>query len=103
MWFVSLRFGVEVTAYLILGRQDFKIVPCKALQPIVETISEKPEMSGVDFFVLDIDSEPNTGVRPEFMIRGIPACFIVKDSKVVSSKIGLTSQNDFYDWVKSNI
>lgn len=87
----------------IFRQAGFSIVPCKALAPIVETISDKPEMSEVDFFVLDIDEQPNTGIRSEFMIRGIPACFIIKDSKVLSSKIGLTNQSDFENWLKSNI
>ena len=60
-------------------------------------------MSGVDFFVLDIDEQPNTPIRPEFSVRGIPACFMVKNSEVVGSKIGLTNRQDFLYWVKSNI
>jgi len=60
-------------------------------------------MSNVDFFVLDIDEQPNTPIKPEFSVRGIPTCFIIKDSKVVSSKVGLSTKQDFENWVTSNI
>tara|TARA_B100002019_G_C21090723_1_gene508502 strand:- start:555 stop:743 length:189 start_codon:yes stop_codon:yes gene_type:complete len=60
-------------------------------------------MANVDFFVMDVDSEPNTGIRPEFSVRGIPACYIIKDSKVISSKIGSCTEQQFLDWIKSSI
>ena len=45
-----------------------------------------PEMSKIDFVVLDIDQHPNAGIRSEFMVRGIPSCFYVRSGKVLSSK-----------------
>ena len=75
--------------------------PCKALAPIVEEISN--EMTEVEFGVLDIDSEPNSPIRPEFSVRGVPSCFIVKSGSVVGSKVGLTNRQDFISWIKESI
>ena len=75
--------------------------PCKALALIVEEISN--EMTEVEFGVLDVDSEPNSPIRPEFSVRGIPACFLVKSGSVVGSKIGMTNKQDFSSWLKKNI
>ncbi len=76
--------------------------PCKTLSPIVSEISDMPEMSDIEFGVLDIDAQPNSGIKPEFSVRGIPSCFYVRAGKVLSSKIGMTSKNDFIEWIKSN-
>ncbi len=75
--------------------------PCKALAPIVEKISD--EMTEIEFGVLDIDSEPNSPIRPEFSVRGVPSCFIVKSGSVVGSKVGLTNRQDFISWIKESI
>ena len=61
-----------------------------------------PEMSNIEFLVLDIDSNPNSPIRSEFMVRGIPACFYVRAGKVLSSKIGMTTESDFLGWINSN-
>ena len=87
---------------LTFVRGKFKNGPCKTLSPIVSKISDMPEMSKIEFVVLDIDQNPNAGIRSEFMVRGIPACFYVRSGKVLSSKIGMTTESDFITWVKSN-
>ena len=61
-----------------------------------------PEMSDIEFGVLDIDAQTNSGIKPEFSVRGIPSCFYVRAGKVLSSKIGMTSKTDFIEWIKSN-
>ena len=87
---------------LTFVRGKFLKGPCKTLSPIVSKISDMPEMSKIEFVVLDIDQHPNAGIRPEFMVRGIPACFYVRSGKVLSSKIGMTTESDFIAWIKSN-
>ena len=87
---------------LTFVRGKFLKGPCKTLSPIVSKISDMPEMSKIDFVVLDIDQHPNAGIRSEFMVRGIPSCFYVRSGKVLSSKIGMTTESDFIAWVKSN-
>ena len=78
-----------------------KIWPCKSLAPIVEEISN--EMTDIEFGVLDIDSQPNSPIRPEFSVRGIPSCFIVKGGSVGGSKVGLTNKQNFVNWIKESI
>ena len=75
--------------------------PCKQIAPTLEEISN--EMTEVEFGVLDIDSEPNSPIRPEFSVRGVPSCFIVKSGSVVGSKVGLTNRQDFISWIKESI
>ena len=75
--------------------------PCKQIAPTLEEISN--EMPDVEFGVLDIDSQPNSPIRPEFSVRGIPSCFLVKSGSVVGSKIGMTNKKDFVSWIKENI
>ena len=78
-----------------------KIWPCKSLASIVEEISN--EMTDIEFGVLDIDSQPNSPIRPEFSVRGIPSCFIVKGGSVVGSKVGLTNNQDVVNWIEESI
>jgi|TARA_B100000959_G_scaffold259616_1_gene295368 thioredoxin 1 len=75
--------------------------PCKALATIVESISN--EMDNVDFGAMDIDKDPNTPIRPEFSVRGIPTCAIIVSGEVKSLKVGLTTKQDFTNWIKENI
>ena len=75
--------------------------PCKQVGPILEEISN--EMPDVEFGVLDIDSQPNSPIRPEFSVRVITSCFLVKSGSVVGSKIGMTNKQDFVSWIKENI
>ena len=75
--------------------------PCISLAPILEQLSDELKDKGVVIAKHNIDEEPNLPVK--FSVRGIPACFMVKTSEVVGSKIGLTNRQDFLDWVKSNI
>ena len=75
--------------------------PCKALAPIVESISN--EMNEVQFGVMDINKNPNVPIRPEFSVRGIPTCAIIVSKEVKSLKVGMTTKQDFVKWIKENI
>ncbi len=61
-----------------------------------------PDMSDIKFGVMDIDAQPNTPIRSEFSVRGIPTCFCIKDGKVTSAKVGMTTESDYIKWVKDN-
>ena len=75
--------------------------PCKALAPIVEEISN--EMSDVEFGVLDIDSQPNSPIRPEFSVRGIPTMLLFKGGELKATKVGATTKSNIVSWIKENI
>ena len=72
--------------------------PCKALTPIVESISK--EMSDIDFGAMNIDNQPNTPTK--FGVRGIPTCILVVNGELKSTKVGMTNKSEFSAWLKEN-
>lgn len=59
--------------------------PCKMLSPVVEEVAaQHPE---IRVGKVNVDEEPELAAR--FGIMGIPALFVLKDGKVVSSAVGV--------------
>ena len=74
--------------------------PCKAINPILETISDK--MS--DKIVIanhDVDSEPNFATANA--IRSIPTLFLYKDGSHVDTLVGGTDQSNIEAFINKHL
>lgn len=73
--------------------------PCQAQTPILESIADRYADS-VDVFKLDIDS--NKELVKKFDIRGIPTVLYFKNSKLVESRRGLSTAQDFAQLIEAS-
>ena len=74
--------------------------PCKAINPILETISEKM----ADKIVIanhDVDSQPNFATANA--IRSIPTLFLYKDGSHVDTLVGGTDQSNIEAFIKKHL
>lgn len=74
--------------------------PCRMIGPALEEISE--ELDGkVKIAKVNVDENPQAPAA--LGVRGIPALFLFKDGKVVSSKIGAAPKAALKQWIEQNI
>ncbi|KAH9020434.1 thioredoxin-like protein [Lactarius hengduanensis] len=60
--------------------------PCRAISPIFEKLAGKPEYAGVEFYKVDVDSQPD--ISQEVGIRAMPTFLIFKDGNKVKDLVG---------------
>lgn len=65
--------------------------PCKALSPVLETLSERYQ-GKVKIAKVDVDQEPDLAGR--FRIRGVPTMIFFKNGKVLDQVVGLLPPAD---------
>jgi len=65
--------------------------PCRALSPIIESLSKK--MTSVKVCKIDTDANQNTAQNYE--ITGIPCCLIFKNGEEVKRIMGYKSESAF--------
>ncbi|QTM69420.1 thioredoxin [Buchnera aphidicola (Hormaphis cornu)] len=83
----------------ILKNKDFILVdfwanwcgPCKILHPILLDISELYN-SKVIVTQINVDKNPKTTAK--YKVRGIPALFLLRQAKVIATKIGSLSKSE---------
>ena len=76
--------------------------PCKAIAPVVEALSESPDLAGkIEFFKADADENPE--LAKKFRVMSIPNLMILKDGKVVSRQVGFQDADTLKAWVESNL
>lgn len=72
--------------------------PCRMMAPVLEAVAE--ENSKVSFFKVNVDD--NSDLSARYRVQGIPFFVLFKDGKVVASRTGGTSQEEFTEWLKQN-
>lgn len=74
--------------------------PCKMIGPALEEIAK--EMHGaIKIAKVNVDENPES---PAVMgVRGIPALFLFKDGKAISSKIGAAPKAAIQSWIQDSI
>ena len=72
--------------------------PCRMMAPVFESMAEKN--SKVKFCKVNVDDQPDLSAR--FRVQGIPFFILFKDGKVVASRTGGSSEEEFADWLKQN-
>ena len=66
--------------------------PCKMQSPVIEDLSEDPEVADkIKFFKMNFDDNPNTS--REFGIMSIPTIMVLKDGKVIDQIVGFHSKD----------
>jgi thioredoxin 1 len=74
--------------------------PCRMIGPALEELSE--EFAGkVKIAKVNVDENPDSPNR--MGVRGIPALFVFKDGKVVSSRAGAAPKDALQRWIRENI
>ena len=73
---------------------------CKQLKPIVEKISEDL-VDKIDCYYHDIESQPNEPTK--YSVRGVPTILLFKNEKLLSTKVGATSEKDLLEFIKPHI
>ena len=74
--------------------------PCRMIGPALEEIAQ--ELDGkVKIAKVNVDENPQAPAA--LGVRGIPALFLFKDGKVVSSKIGAAPKAALKDWIEKSI
>ena len=76
--------------------------PCKAISPVVEELSESPDLAGkIEFFKADADENPE--LAKKFRVMSIPNLMILREGKVVSRQVGFQDAESLKAWVESNL
>lgn len=74
--------------------------PCQALGPIFVEVATHFE-GKVKFAKLNVDENPLT--PPKYAIRGIPALLMIKNGKVVATKVGSVTKRDLIEFVDNEL
>ena len=72
--------------------------PCRMMAPVLDAVAEKN--TKVSFFKVNVDE--NEELSSRYRVQGIPLFVLFKDGKVVASRTGGSSQEEFTDWLKQN-
>ncbi len=64
--------------------------PCRMLSPAVDSVSE--QVSGVDFYKVNVDEEPE--LARDFGIMSIPTLIVFKNGEIVNQSVGVISESD---------
>ena len=69
--------------------------PCKMLSPVIEQVErEHPDLKVVK---VDVDEAPQIAVK--YGIQAIPTLFLVKEGKVIDSRMGYLNKNQLEGFV----
>ncbi|KAH9980628.1 thioredoxin [Russula compacta] len=60
--------------------------PCKVISPVFERFSNTLEYSGVEFYKVDVDSQPD--ISQEVGVRAMPTFIIFKDGEKKGDLVG---------------
>lgn len=70
--------------------------PCKMIAPIVDTISQERN----DLKVVKVDADKSQELMVRFGIRGIPTLLLMKQGKVVDTKVGAASLSQIREFTE---
>ncbi|KAK0493670.1 thioredoxin [Armillaria luteobubalina] len=65
--------------------------PCKMIGSIFKKLAEKPEFSGIKFYTVDIDKQPN--IMEEVQVSSMPTFLAFKDGNKIAMSIGAVPTN----------
>ncbi len=69
--------------------------PCKMLGPVLEELAEEGQVE-----VVKVDCDESLDLAREYKVSSIPALFLMKDKKVIDSKVGYMDLDELQEWVK---
>ncbi|KAK0209280.1 putative thioredoxin [Desarmillaria ectypa] len=65
--------------------------PCKMIGPVFKKLAEKPEFSGVEFYTVDADEQPD--IMDEVQVSSMPTFLAFKDGNKIGTSIGAIPKN----------
>jgi len=92
-------FEAEVNNSGVLTLVDFWAPwcgPCKAIGPVLEELA--PEYDGKCKFT-KVNTDENQAVAMKFGIRSIPTLILIKDGKIVDTRIGALSKEQMKGFI----
>lgn len=69
--------------------------PCKMLGPVLEELVEVENIE-----VVKVDCDESLELAREYKVSSIPALFLMKDKKVIDSKVGYMDLEELQEWIK---
>ncbi len=77
--------------------------PCNVYDPIFDSIAEKHqnENSGILFKKVDIDNPENVSIVEMCAVRSIPTTVFIVSGEIKQKKIGVLSESDIEETLKS--
>lgn len=69
--------------------------PCKMLGPVLEELVEVENIE-----VAKVDCDESIDLAREYKVSSIPALFLMKDKKVIDSKVGYMDLEELQEWIK---
>lgn len=74
--------------------------PCRAMEPIIENVSEKMQGKAK---VMDIDVEESPDISTAYRVRNIPTILYFKDGELKDKSVGSISEDDLINRINNLI
>lgn len=75
--------------------------PCKALTPVVESLSDSSEVESVNFGKLDADESRE--LAQKLGVRSVPSLFVFKNGEIVEQGVGMKSKEQLLEMVQNHM
>ncbi len=73
--------------------------PCKQIAPALEELATEYD-GQITIAKVNVDENPLSPSK--FGVRGIPALFLFKNGKMISSKVGASPKTSLKSWIEEN-
>lgn len=74
--------------------------PCKAMEPIIESVAGKMRNKAR---VIDVDVEESPDISTEYRVRNIPTILYFKDGELKDKSVGSISEEDLINRINNLI
>ena len=100
----------NTTGYYLVDLWATWCPPCKAMSPVIDSLSQDEDLKAITFFKCDVDDQPE--ISDFFAVSSIPAFFLIKskgdgtlnlETDVIKKFIGTKSPFDFKIALKNEI
>ena len=76
--------------------------PCKVIAPTIKSLKEKYDaIVGSQVNIIDIDIDENPELAEKYKVRNIPTIVFVKNEEVIQKKVGVLTENEIEEIIKS--
>jgi len=76
--------------------------PCRAIAPIIQSLKEKYDaIEGSTVSIMEMNIDFNSELAAEYSIRSIPTIVFIKDGEIKEKKIGLLSEAQIEEIIKT--
>ena len=73
--------------------------PCKALSPVLETLSDEHE----ELEFIKVDADANDKVLDEYGVRGLPTILLIQNGEVVARRTGAAPKQVLEGWLAEEL